>query len=63
MKVKILAKQRLEAAKKRRAKKFKKEELTPWLKKVIQEGEKNRKSGNYVEFTSYEDALKYALED
>lgn len=60
MKVKIFAKQRLEAAKKRKSKK---NELTPWLKKVIREGERNFKSGKYVEFTSLDDAIKYGLED
>ena len=60
MKVKIFAKQRLEAAKKRKSKK---NGLTPWLKKVIREGERNFKNGKYVEFTSLEDAIKYGLED
>lgn len=60
MKVKILAKQRLEVAIKC---KLKKNELTPRLKKVIREGERNFKSGKYVEFTSLEDAIKYGLED
>lgn len=54
MKVKIFAKQRLEAAKKCKSKK---NELTPWLKKVIRDGRKDWVTGN-VTVISLKQALK-----